>query len=346
MLVAQERSQDPSLDPSQDPTKPVESRPRASRLARPGAIFLVVPCFAFAFAFASASGCASSRRPAAFQPSARRTCLVLSAGGTRGVAHLGAVSAVREAGLPIACVVGTSVGALVGSLYASAPHLDTTERFRRLARAYLEETEREAHQRGRQTGIALAAVAATLSGGILVPATAAFGGYVLGAATTTRADRSRLERTLRTELAGVRIEALPIAFATLHHERAGQGLVPVVDRAGDLAQAVGSSIANPFVFEDVDVTVAPRIDPGSDRVAATPVEDACRLFPDANLLVVNISGTPAFFSAAMRCPTYEIVIDVPAPPPQAFFQGGPAFDRAWRAGHQKVAAVLARPPGA
>jgi len=115
----------------------------------------------------------------------------------------------------------------------------------------------------------------------------------------------------------------------------------VVDRSGDLAQAVGASIANPFVFEDVDVTRASAIDPGSDRVAATPIEDACRLFPDANLLVVNVSGAPAFHDARMNCPLREVMIDVPALSPEAVFQGGPAFDQAWRSGHDSVATALA-----
>ncbi len=284
------------------------------------------------------TGCA--HRPVRFDPTARRTCLVLSAGGTRGVAELGALAAIREARLPISCVIGTSVGALVGSLYASAPGQDTTTRFRHLARTYLDETERDARARGIGTSAVLAAVAATLSGGILVPATAAFGGYLLGAATTSRADRARLEIALRTELEGAHIETLPVPFATLHHERADQGLVLVIDRSGDLAQAVGASIANPFVFEDVDVTYAQKLDPGSDRVAATPVQDACHLFPDANLLVVNVSGTRAFYDRAMTCPLREVMIDVEAPTPEAFFLGGETFNRAWTAGHDATVAAL------
>lgn len=283
---------------------------------------------------------ACAHQPPRFDPTVRRTCLVLSAGGTRGVAQLGAVAAIREARLPISCVVGTSVGALVGGLYAAAPTDDTTLRFRRLARTYLDLTERDARARGVETGVVLAAVAATLAGGVLIPATAALGGYVLGAATTSRADRSRLQYALKSELAGARIEALPVPFATLHHERQDQGLRVVVDRSGDLAEAIGASIANPFVFDDVEVTRAAGIDPGSDRVAATPVEDACRLFPDANLLVVNVSGSPAFTSAAMGCPVHEVMIDVPAPPPEAFFLLGESFTGAWRTGHDTLAHAL------
>lgn len=284
-------------------------------------------------------GCAHT--PRGFDPSRRRTCLVLSAGGTRGVAHLGAIAAVREAGVPVSCVVGASVGALIGGLYASAPEQDTTERFRRLTRAYLAATEQEASTRGLETGLVGAAIAAALSGGLLAPAGAAVGGFLLGAATTPRADRARLEVVLRNELGAASIERLPIGFASLHQERDGQGLAVVVDRAGDLAGAVGASIANPYIFDDVDVARAPKLDPGADRVAATPVQDACRAFPEANLLVVNLQPTPAIFDAHMTCPLREVMVTVDDVPPEALFSDQPAFDAAWSAGHTAVRQALA-----
>lgn len=287
------------------------------------------------------AGCA--HRSVRFDARARRTCLVLSAGGTRGVAELGALAAVRRARLPISCVVGTSVGALVGALYASAPEADTTARFHHLTSAYVDETRRDAQVRGVGAGLALGALATALSGGALLPATAALGGYVLGAATVSQAHRGRFERVLEAELGGVRIEALPTAFATLHHERDGAGLRVVVDSSGNLARAVGASIANPFVFDDVDVTRAPALDPGSDRLAAIPVDEACRLFPASNLLVVNVSGAPALrTAAATTCPIREVMIEVVGPAPESLLarEPDPSFDSAWRAGYDRTAAAL------
>jgi predicted acylesterase/phospholipase RssA len=287
------------------------------------------------------AGCA--HRSVRFDVGARRTCLVLSAGGTRGVAELGALAAIRQARVPISCVVGTSVGALVGALYASAPEADTTARFHHLTGAYLDETRRDARARGVGAGLALGALAAALSGGALLPATAALGGYVLGAATVTQAHRGRFERVLEAELGGVRIEALPTAFATLHHEREGAGLRVVVDSSGDLARAVGASIANPFVFDDVDVATAAALDPGSDRLAATPVDEACRLFPASNLLVVNVSGAPAVRTAgATTCPIREVMVDVAAVAPESLLarERDPTFEGAWRAGYDRTAAAL------
>ena len=49
---------------------------------------------------------------------AQRVGLVLSGGGARGIAHIGVIQALEENGIPIDYVAGTSIGAIVGSLYA------------------------------------------------------------------------------------------------------------------------------------------------------------------------------------------------------------------------------------
>ncbi|TPN87458.1 patatin-like phospholipase family protein [Aquimarina algicola] len=49
---------------------------------------------------------------------AKNVGLVLSGGGFKGVAHIGAIQAINEAKIPVNFVSGTSAGAIVGSLYA------------------------------------------------------------------------------------------------------------------------------------------------------------------------------------------------------------------------------------
>lgn len=44
--------------------------------------------------------------------------LVLSSGGARGMAHIGAIEALLESGYEISCIAGCSAGALVGGMYA------------------------------------------------------------------------------------------------------------------------------------------------------------------------------------------------------------------------------------
>lgn len=55
------------------------------------------------------------------QPAGKRPKIgvALSAGGVRGFAHVGTLEALTNAGVPIDMISGTSMGAVVGSLYAS-----------------------------------------------------------------------------------------------------------------------------------------------------------------------------------------------------------------------------------
>jgi NTE family protein len=48
-----------------------------------------------------------------------RICLVLSGGGARGIAHIGVLKVLEDLKIPIDCIAGTSMGAIVGGLYAS-----------------------------------------------------------------------------------------------------------------------------------------------------------------------------------------------------------------------------------
>lgn len=48
-----------------------------------------------------------------------RVALVLSGGGARGLAHIGALKVLAREKVPVDLVVGTSVGAIVGALYAA-----------------------------------------------------------------------------------------------------------------------------------------------------------------------------------------------------------------------------------
>lgn len=44
--------------------------------------------------------------------------LVLGGGGARGIAHIGVIQAMHEAGIPIDLIGGTSIGAFMGALWA------------------------------------------------------------------------------------------------------------------------------------------------------------------------------------------------------------------------------------
>src|SRR6478735_5432334 len=56
-----------------------------------------------------------------------KVCLVLSGGGARGAAHVGVLKVLEELRVPIDCIAGTSMGAIVGAAYASGLPIDEME---------------------------------------------------------------------------------------------------------------------------------------------------------------------------------------------------------------------------
>ncbi|HLK06267.1 MAG TPA: patatin-like phospholipase family protein [Candidatus Acidoferrum sp.] len=56
-----------------------------------------------------------------------RVGLALAGGFARGIAHIGVLRVLREAGIPIDCVAGTSVGALIGAAYCAGASLEDME---------------------------------------------------------------------------------------------------------------------------------------------------------------------------------------------------------------------------
>ena len=290
-------------------------------------------------ALAALAGCA--HRPAAFDPARRPTCLVLSVGGADGVAHLGAIAAIKQRGLPISCVVGSSMGALVGAVYASAPADDARVRFEALVRGYAAATESDARRNGLGLALLFGAAAKLLSDSDVAPVLAAGGGYLLGVKGTEQLDRDRLVKVMDRFFGGRSIEALPLPFAALYQRRQGTGVTLVTARAGSVAEAVGGSVANPFLFPGLDVGSEPALDPGADRAAATPVEEACRMFPGANLLAINVSGQPSFYTARMTCPLLEVSVAPSGIPPEQVLGFGASYRRAVDRGFAATSQALA-----
>ena len=67
-----------------------------------------------------AKGAGGAKRP--------KICLVLSGGGARGAAHVGVLKVLEEYRVPIHCIAGTSMGALVGAGYATGQSVAELEK--------------------------------------------------------------------------------------------------------------------------------------------------------------------------------------------------------------------------
>jgi NTE family protein len=144
--------------------------------------------------------------------------LALGGGGARGLAHIGVLQVLQEAGLRVSAVAGASMGGLLGALFAAGVPLVEIER----------ETLRFA-----KTNALLK----------LVELVARRGGL-------TRRGRRVYEPLLRLLSGDRRIESLPIPLALLAADlESGRA---VVLRRGSVAEAVRATISIPGVFRPVE----------------------------------------------------------------------------------------------
>ena len=106
---------------------------------------------------------------------------------------------------------------------------------------------------------------------------------------------------------------------------------------GNLAEAVSRSANNLYLF--TSSTIHDPIDPGADRLAAVPIEDAVHLFHPTKVIAVNVTNTPAFYRRTAGVAVQEIMISV-APSDKAFMGAGPEFDKIYWAGYQTTKKAL------
>ena len=168
-----------------------------------------------------------------------RTALVLSGGGAKGLAHVGVLRALDSLGIRPDLIVGTSMGAAVGALYASGytgRELDSLARVVPLAQLFRTYQPR-----------------APRSLGVLQPLVMWEQGerrFNLQSAAIVESEVNALENAalLRGNLlARGNFDSLPIPFRAVATDLADR--TPVVMASGDLAQAVRASIAVPLLFD-------------------------------------------------------------------------------------------------
>ena len=85
----------------------------AAVLRGPVAAIALASCVALAPAASSAQGAGAD------QPKRPRIGLALSGGGARGAAHIGVLRVLDELRVPVDCIAGTSMGAVVGGSFAA-----------------------------------------------------------------------------------------------------------------------------------------------------------------------------------------------------------------------------------
>jgi predicted acylesterase/phospholipase RssA len=206
-----------------------------------------------------------------------RTALVLSGGGARGLAHIGVLEVLDSLGVRPDLIVGTSMGAVVGALYASgyrATEIDSLIRAAHLATLFQRYTPR------RPQGVA--------GSQPLVMWSRATGGITLAANPVQGAELNAILAALMLRgnlLARGDFDRLPIPFrAVATRLNDGRG---VVFDSGDLGRAVRASMSVPIVFDPVvvngdrlvdgalfaNVPVGPARAAGATRVIVSDVSE-------------------------------------------------------------------------
>jgi NTE family protein len=184
---------------------------------------------------------------AAAEPPIRpRICVVLSGGGARGIAHIGVLKVLEDMKIPIDCIAGTSMGAVVGGLYASgmsAHDIEKTMRSVDWQEAFHDSPPRRdlGFRRKQDDRNFLVRLPLGLKHGqILLPK-----GLIQG---------QKLEETLRQLTLpfsnSTDFDRLPTRFRAVATDLE-TGSAVLLDR-GDLAIAMRASISAPGVFPPVD----------------------------------------------------------------------------------------------
>ena len=63
-------------------------------------------------------GTVSAQNDSTARPKVKKVAVVLSGGGAKGMAHIGVLKVLEKAGIPIDIITGTSMGSIIGGLYA------------------------------------------------------------------------------------------------------------------------------------------------------------------------------------------------------------------------------------
>ena len=217
----------------------------------------------------------------ASEPARPRIGLVLSGGGARGAAHVGVIRMLEQMHIPIDAIAGTSMGAVVGGLYAAGLSGDEIERvFRELD--WQEVIRDRAPRRDRayrrkqddRNILAKGALGVNTSQGVVLPL-----GLVQGHKIT------QVLRDATVRVADVQdFDRLPTRFRALATDlETGEA---VVMGEGDLVTVLRASMSAPGVLTPVERNGRLLVDGG--LVDNLPVELAQSMGVD-RLIVVDVS---------------------------------------------------------
>jgi NTE family protein len=233
------------------------------------------------FLLLAATLAASSPSPVSAQDCAdRRVALVLSGGGAKGLAHIGVLQTLDRLGIRPDLIVGTSMGAILGALYASGysgRELDSLARTLPLSEIF------RAYEPQAPRSLCMLQPLVVWEQGKR--------GFYLKGASVTEAEVNALVNAAMLRgnlLARGNFDSLIVPFRAIATDLSNRQVV--VLSSGDLAQAVRASAAIPLVFAPEQVEGRFLIDGGLS--ANIPVAIARREGAEA-VIVSDATEHPA-----------------------------------------------------
>ena len=243
---------------------------------RRSATVAMVPVLALAMAGEPAVAQCPDARPAS-EGVRPRIGLVLGGGGARGVAHVGVLKVLEELHVPVDFVVGTSMGAIVGGLYAAGMSPDSMEAW--VARADWDDLFRDQpsysrlafrrKEEAREYPIPLEVGLG--SDGLQLPS-----GLVAGQKLNVALRALTFHAALVSDF-----DALAIPYRAVATDLETGGMVVLGE--GDLVDAIRASMSAPGVFTPYPVDGRLLVDGG--LVRNVPVDVACAMGADIVIAV-------------------------------------------------------------
>ena len=191
------------------------------------------------------------------QPKRKKVAVVLSGGGAKGVAHIGALKVIEEAGIPIDIITGTSMGSIVGGLYSigyRADVLDSIVRAQDWNTLLLDREDlslqRIAEREKQNTYMLSTGITLKKNKGL-----SATGGIIKG-----KNLHSLFERLTSGYSDSIDFNTLPIPFACVATDMVT--FTEYVFHSGVLPQAMRASMAIPAVFTPVRIGGMVLVDGG------------------------------------------------------------------------------------
>ena len=229
-------------------------------------------------------GAAAAQDSAPATPARPRIGLVLAGGGAKGAAHIGVIRVLDQLHIPVDCVVGTSMGALVGATFASGVSANELER------AVLAiDWKRTVGGQGRRDRMPIRRKLSTLTYSNPLEVGVQSSGVRLPSGLIASQE---IEQSIRTLVQSARythnFDDLPIPFRAVATDMV-EGDMVVLD-GGDLAEAMRASMAMPGVFSPVTIDGKLLSDGGITR--NLPVDIARKLCGDVVIAVWMSSPPP------------------------------------------------------